>query len=276
MYPRGVRHFGEVDPMLTQLVAKGRALLEAMPTSATAQATLPALARWLLLRIRQNPRVQRDLLDEVEAVMETIVERMVTPAQPSSAVGKGRKAKNTTVVVPAAAAVDIKAVTPQELVMLAVEELDRNRSAVLTTALNALPFEHAIEEYLIDVLNKNTRIVGGVAEWSCFVDVRPGGFTVRLRVSAEEQDEDIEHPGDTDEDEIVRVFQTVLGAKTANFDWKLSYTPSAWGANGNKHVLNYEGRAEFQYGDGQAVLFVTGNKAWVARATTVLARMAEE
>jgi len=262
--------------MLTQLVAEGRALLEAMPTSTTAQATLPALARWLLLRMRQNPRAQRDLLDEVEAVMESIVERMVTPTQHATSTAKGRKAKNTAVVAPTAAAVDIKAVTPQELVTLAVEELDKNRSAVLTTALGTLPYEHDMEEYLIDVLNKQTRIVGGVAAWSCFVDVRPGGFTVRLRVSADEQDEDLEHPGDTDEDEIVRVFQTVLGAKTAHFDWKLSYTPRAWGATGNKHVLNYEGRAEFQYGDGQAVLFVTGNKAWAARAATVLARMAEE
>ncbi len=267
--------------MLTELVAEARALVETMPTSATAQATLPLATRWLLVLLRKDAKAREKLLDGVEGAMETLVERLATPARHAAPTPtkKGKKGASAPEPLPAPAspAFDVKSMTPQELVARTVEELDKNNSSVVSDALDVLRYEEAFEEWLLEVLNKHVRVASGLGPWSCFTDIGAGEMTVRIRIAGEEQDEDTEHPGDTDDDEIARVFKNVLGAASSNFNWSLDHTPSNWGfPSGGKFILNYSGRAEFKYRDGQAALFATGNKAWLPLAEKVLARASEE
>jgi hypothetical protein len=270
----------EISDMLTALVAEARALVETLPTSAAAQATLPLATRWLLVMLRKDAKARETLLDGVEELMEAVIERIVTPtrhAAPTPAKkGRGKQA-SAAPEPPSSTGFDIKAMTPQDLVARAVDELDKNKSSVVSTALNSLRYEEAFEEWLLEALNKQVRTATGLGPWSCFVDVEPGKIRVRMRIADEEQDEDTEHPGDTSDEEIARAFKTVLGAAYANFSWSLGRTPREWGApSGDKLILNYQGHAEFEYRDGQAALFATGNKAWIEIAAKVLARASEE
>lgn len=267
--------------MFSELVAEARALVETMPTSAAAQATLPLATRWLLVLLRKDTKAREKLLDGVEGVMETLVERLATPARhaappPTKKGKKGARAPEP-LSAPASPAFDVKSMTPQELVARTVTELDKNNSSVISDALGVLRYEEAFEAWLLEVLNKHVRVANGLGPWSCFADIGAGEMTVRIRIAGEEQDEGIEHPGDTDDDEIARTFKTVLGAASANFNWALSYTPRAWGfPSGDKYTLNYQGTAEFKYRDGQAALFATGNKVWLPLAEKVLVRASEE
>ena len=266
--------------MLTALIAEARAVVENLPTSASAQATLPLAMRWLLVRLRKDAKAREKLLDGVEGAMETIVERLTSPVRHTGTTaakrGRGKQASGAP-ELPSSTGFDIKAMTPQELVARTVEELDKNKSSVVSAALDSLHYEDSFEEWLLEVINKQVRTAAGLGPWTCFVDVEAGKTRVRMRIADEEQDEDTEHPGDTSDEEIARVFKTVLGATYANFNWSLGRTPRDWGSpSGDKLILNYQGHAEFEYRDGQAALFATGNKAWIEIAAKVLARASEE
>ena len=227
---------------LDRLVLEARAILEATPGTA---GTLPLVVRWLLDRLRKDSTAREKLLDGVERVMLAMGEDLTTQ-------------------------------TPEELVHRTLEALDKNSRRFLSDTLDFVQYEEAFEDFLVQSINDEVPTANGLGPWECHTAIGSGEVTVRLKLAGEEQEEDTEHPGDTEESAISRVFKTTLGASSATFRWLLDHTPSNWGgASGDKYVLAYEGRADFAYRDGQAILFALGNKALLALATKTLASLKE-